>query len=63
MNEIERCSYISLNGRLQRSPSRWMMRVTVVSRIGRNKGVIDLQGYLSQVDLNALEGLQRKGKS
>jgi len=28
-----------------------------------NKGVIDLQGYLSQVDLNALEGLQRKGKS
>ena len=35
----------------------------VVSIEGDNMGVKDLQGYLSQVDLNALEALQRKGKS
>ena len=35
----------------------------VVSIEGDNMGVKDLRGFLSQVDLNALEGLQRKGKS
>ena len=35
----------------------------VVSIEGDNMGVKDLQGYMSQVDLNALEALQRKGKS
>ena len=35
----------------------------VVSIEGDNMGVKDLQGFMSQVDLNALEGLQRKGKS
>lgn len=35
----------------------------VVSIEGDKVGVKELQGFLSQVDLNALEGLQRKGKS
>ena len=35
----------------------------VVSIEGDQVGVKDLQAYLSQVDLNGLEGLQRKGKS
>lgn len=35
----------------------------VVSIEGDQVGVKDLQGFLSQVDLNGLEGLQRKGKS
>lgn len=35
----------------------------VVSIEGDNMGVKDLQGLLSQVDLNGLEGLARKGKS
>ncbi|CAN7579970.1 Yip1 family protein [Acidovorax sp. Leaf78] len=35
----------------------------VVSLEGDKVGVKELQGYMSQVDLNALEGLQRKGKS
>ena len=35
----------------------------VVSIEGDNMGVKDLQGYMSQVGLNALEALQRKGKS
>ena len=35
----------------------------VVSIEGNHVSVKDLQGYLSQVDLNGLEGLQRKGKS
>jgi hypothetical protein len=35
----------------------------VVSMEGDNMGIKDLQRLLSQVDLNGLEGLQRKGKS
>lgn len=35
----------------------------VVSIEGDNMGVKDLRGFMSQVDLNALESLQRKGKS
>lgn len=35
----------------------------VVSLEGDKVGVKDLQGFMSQVDLGALEGLQRKGKS
>lgn len=35
----------------------------VVSIEGDNVGVNDLRGWLSQVDLNGLEALQRKGKS
>ena len=35
----------------------------VVSIEGNHMSVKDLQGYLSLVDLNGLEGLQRKGKS
>ena len=35
----------------------------VVSLEGDNLGVKDLRSYMSQVDLNGLEALQRKGKS
>jgi hypothetical protein len=35
----------------------------VVSIEGDKASINELQGYMSQVDLSGLEGLQRKGKS